>query len=68
MDKRTQEGQEEVILDHVRKHGGFSVFWITENQKRAHAAMRLEQSGRLITTKLGYPYYKATINEAIGQS
>lgn len=68
MDKRTQEGQEEMILDYVRKHGGFTIFWITENQKRAHAAMRLEQSGRLITTRLGFPNFKATVNENIGKS
>ncbi len=68
MDKRTQEGQEEMILDYVRKHGGFTIFWVTENQKRAHAAMRLEQSGRLITTRLGFPNFKATVNENAGKS
>ena len=63
MDKRTKQGQEELILDHIRKHGSFTIFWITENQKRSHAAMRLEQSGKVTTTKLGFPNLKATINE-----
>jgi hypothetical protein len=68
MDKRTQEGQEEIIIDYVKRNGGFTIFWVTANKKRAHAAMRLEQSGRLIKTRLGFPNFKATINENICKS
>ena len=35
IDLRTREGRRAEILDHVRTHGGFSIFWITENHLRA---------------------------------
>lgn len=44
-DRRTRAGQEREIIERIAKYGGFSVFWITENQKRAHAADRLENAG-----------------------
>ena len=35
IDLRTREGRRAEILDYVRTHGGFSIFWITENHLRA---------------------------------
>lgn len=46
-DARTREGQERAILERVRDHGALSVFWITCNQKRAHAMSRVEASKRV---------------------
>lgn len=47
-DKRTREGQEREVLGYVRTFGGLSIFWITDNQKRANAVQRLEDSGRIV--------------------
>ena len=35
IDLRTRARRRAEILDHVRTHGGFSIFWITENALRA---------------------------------
>jgi hypothetical protein len=47
IDKRTRAGQEAVVLDEVRGHGGFTVFWATETAQRAAAIERLELRGAL---------------------
>lgn len=44
-DLRTKAGREEEIINYVRDHGGFGVFWAIENQKRACAVDRLISSG-----------------------
>ncbi len=41
----TREGNEAIVLQRVRECGGFSVFWATDNQKRACAIVRLENAG-----------------------
>lgn len=41
-DLRTKKGREAEVLEQVRMYKGFTVFWATENQKRAHAICRLE--------------------------
>jgi hypothetical protein len=57
IDLRTREGQEAQILAKVRLHGGFSIFWITETQRRACAADRLVRYGRIVPGKeCGYPW------------
>jgi hypothetical protein len=56
IDYRTKEGQEEEVLAQVLKHGGFSVFWVTENQKRAHAAERLQNRGVIVREGGAYPW------------
>lgn len=33
------------VASQVANHGGFTVFWITENQERARAADRLVEKG-----------------------
>ena len=33
IDGRTKAGQELEIINRVNNHGGFSIFWITANQK-----------------------------------
>ena len=65
MDNRTREGQENLVLDQIEKYGGFSVFWVTENQKRAHAATRLSQLGRITVTPVQFPWSSAVINRDI---
>jgi len=62
-DSRTREGQKELIRRAVRVHKGFSVFWITEHQKRACAATAMVESGELITTPDRYPWIRAEIKE-----
>ena len=38
IDLRTREGNEKEVIRQVLEFGGFSIFWVTENQKRACAA------------------------------
>ena len=63
MDKRTKEGREQEIIDYVNSNGGFSIFWITDNQKRAAAAMRLQNNGILVVTPHIYPWSYARIEK-----
>ena len=62
VDKRTREGQEYLVLEQIKKYGGFSIFWITENQKRAHAATRLDLRGVITVTPKQFPWSSAAIN------
>ena len=55
-DERTKEGQERRVLLEIERHGGFSVFWATEHQKRAHAIERLQDSGRIARKGGAYPW------------
>ena len=45
---RTKKGQEHYVLGYIRRHGGASIFWITENQRRACAVQRLQDSGEIV--------------------
>jgi hypothetical protein len=45
---RTREGREAEVIEQVKTRGGFSVFWATESQTRAHAIDRLSGSGRIV--------------------
>lgn len=65
IDERTKEGQEHAVMRQVRKHGGFSVFWATEHQKRAHAIERLQARGALIRTGGAYPWCEYRIAEGV---
>ena len=58
VDYRTREGCEREVLNAVQKDGGFSIFWITENQKRAYAGTRLVNDGRIIRTGGDFPWMK----------
>jgi len=60
---RTRKGQEELILIQIRQHGGFSIFWVTENQRRASAACRLEDAGKIKRLPDTYPWCKYEIVE-----
>lgn len=46
-DLRTRAGREEEIINAIRKDGGLSVFWATENQVRAGAVDRLIRNGTI---------------------
>jgi len=52
VDLRTREGQEADVLREVRENGGFSVFWATETEKRAHAIERLQARGVIVRAPL----------------
>lgn len=52
----TREGQEDEVIGQVLKHGGFSVFWATAHQKRAHAIERLQNTGRIVRDGGDYPW------------
>lgn len=58
-DKRTRAGREQEVIDQVISSGGFSVFWITDNLKRACAGERLTKSGAIITTPKQFPWISA---------
>jgi hypothetical protein len=48
VDLRTRAGRDAEVLSQVETYKGFSVFWATENQKRAHAIGRMEASGGIV--------------------
>ncbi len=48
LDARTREGAEAEVLRQVREHGGFSIFWVTANRKRAAAAERIVARGAIV--------------------
>lgn len=57
VDLRTRKGRETEVLAQVRKFGGFTVFWATENLKRAHAIERLTEAGHIRRKRGGsYPW------------
>lgn len=60
-DKRTHSGQERLILEQVIQNGGFSIFWITENQKRAYAGERLRKSGIISIIGGSFPWHKVEV-------
>jgi hypothetical protein len=60
-DMRTRAGREEEIRERVEEWGGFNMDWITENKKRAAAAAGMMKRGKLIVTKVNYPWYKARL-------
>lgn len=63
-DLRTKAGREDEILNEIRDSGGISIFWATENQKRACAVDRLVRSGKIIrafpVTKFPFVRYEVT--------
>lgn len=68
LDLRTREGQEELVLRQLREHGGFSIFWVTDNQKRACAAQRLRDSKRIIPLDSQYPFCKYVVAADNGET
>ena len=48
LDMRTRAGHEGEVLRKVQLDGGFTVFWVCENLKRAYAATRLEERGEIV--------------------
>lgn len=64
-DGRTTEGIEErtlAFLTECAKNGtGTTVFWCTENQKRACAVDSLQKAGKVVLTAEGYPNYKVEV-------
>lgn len=60
---RTRAGQEEAVRKYIRKNCGFSVFWATENARRAQAIDRLYDSGELIYVEPGpaFPYVRCCL-------
>lgn len=44
--KRKARAEQEVV-NQVREHGGFSIFWLTRSQTRMRAATNLEKRGMI---------------------
>jgi|WetSurMetagenome_2_1015567.scaffolds.fasta_scaffold126327_2 hypothetical protein len=61
IDWRTKEGHEEEVMAQVMRHGGFSVFWVTENHNRAHAAKRLQDRGAIVRDGGAFPWCAYTV-------
>ena len=62
VDGRSREGYEREVIKQVRDHGGFSIFWVTETQNRAHAATRLVERGVLVEDrKCPFPWHSYKI-------
>ena len=61
-DLRTKYARETEVIKQVAKHNGFSIFWATENQKRAHAIARLARRGVIEVVNGGqYPWCRYRI-------
>jgi len=56
LDRRTRSGRRKEILDHIRFHGGFSIFWITGHRLRAVVADEMQKNGEIITDNKTYKY------------
>ena len=57
-DMRTRAGRRAEIIEQVEKHGGFTVFWITENAVRASVGQEMLDRGELVSTrKSGFPWH-----------
>lgn len=39
---------EREVMNRVREHGGFTVFWVTETESIAKAATRLIEQGKIV--------------------
>ena len=62
VDGRSREGYELEVIKQVRDHGGFSIFWVTENQNRAHAATSLVARRVLVEyRKCSFPWHSYKI-------
>jgi hypothetical protein len=61
IDLRTRKGREREVLEQVRQHGGFTIFWVTENLMRACAATRLQKHKVIITEPGAFPWTKARL-------
>lgn len=61
MDLRTKEGRRQEILEQVAEDGGFSIFWITENQLRAKVGEEMVKKGELVEISRRFPYYRMEI-------
>lgn len=66
MDLRTKVGRREEILEQIREHEGFSIFWVSENPLRALVAMEMQKSGEIETWNnlRGFPWIYAVISGA----
>ena len=60
-DARTTKGQIKEILRQVRIHGGYSIFWITSNPKRASIATDMVDAGVIISNGGSYPWCSMVI-------
>lgn len=57
---RRQQGSEDDVLDVLRITRRFSAFEATANQTIAKTMTRLQQSERITTEDVGYPWTKVT--------
>jgi len=58
--------QESEVLDQIKAHGGFSVFWATENHPRAEAIEGLANAGKIERVSGGqYPWctYRVAVRQ-----
>jgi len=62
-DLRTRVGQERSVIGQIRKSGGFSIFWATETQCRAHAIERLQKRNEIRRVGGSYPFCKYELTE-----
>jgi hypothetical protein len=64
-DRRTRAGRRKEILDHIRLHGGFSIFWVTEHHLRAVVAEEMQEAGEIVTDNktYGFPWIRVQISK-----
>jgi hypothetical protein len=65
IDGRTREGKEQEVINQVKNYGGFTIFWVTQHQSRACAAVRLVDNGTLKEPESGkgeYPWCAWELN------
>ena len=53
---KTYAGQVKEILNQVKRNNGFSIFWVTENNKRASVATDIVNAGVIEPVASEYPW------------
>ena len=52
------------MIEQIREHGGFTVFYASGNQRRAHAIERLLASGEIVRHEGGqFPWCRYSLGE-----
>jgi len=61
-DLRTAKGRRQEIIQQIKDHGGWSIFWITGNNLRATVATFMVKNKQITVTPKNYPWSDVKIN------
>ena len=63
LDGRTTAGVRQEIKRQIREYGGFSIFWITANRRRAKQATLMMEEGVIEVMPVQFPWSDAVVKE-----